>query len=80
LAPDGATSYMAECTLGKYPSFFNFKFNLLELKEIINSLNRNSSPGPDMINNYLLKLIPDSGISLLEIFELILKGKFYPKL
>jgi len=75
-----ATSYMAECTLGKYPSFFNFKFNLLELKEMINSLSRNSSPEPDMINNYLLKLIPDLGlISLLEIFELILKSKFYPK-
>jgi len=79
--PDGATSYFVEYITGKHPSFFNFKFNLLELKEIINSLKDNSSPGPDMINNSILKLIPDLGlISLLNIFELVLKGKFYPKI
>jgi len=36
---------------GKYPSYFDFKINLLELKEIINSLKSKSSPGLDMLNN-----------------------------
>jgi len=69
-------SHFAEGIRGKYPSFFDFKFNLIELKEIINSLRDKSSSGPDMINNFILKLIPDP--RLLDIFELIMKGKFYP--
>jgi len=72
---------LEECTRGCYPSYFDFKIDLLELKEIIDSLKHKSSPGLDLLNNTILKLIPDSGLeSLLEIFELILKGKLYPEI
>jgi len=70
-----------ECVRGKHPSFFYFRFDLLEVKEITSSLKIQSSPGLDMINNTILKLIPDLGLSnLLNIFERILKDKFYPKI
>jgi len=81
LTPDGMAPYLEDCIGGYYPSYFDSKINILELKEIINSLKTKSSPGPDMISNTILKLIPDPGlICLLEIFYLILKGRYYPKL
>jgi len=61
--------------------YFKFGLKLEELKEIINIVKSDSSPGPDLINNYLLKLIPDVGlVKLLEIFEDILKGKYFPSI
>jgi len=48
------------------------------LKEIISSVKADSSPGPDLINHYILKLIPDEGLAkLLKIFEDILAGKYF---
>jgi len=80
-APDGMVEFIRECIRDKYSSFFDFRFDLLELREIINSLKNKSSPGPDMLNNTILKLIPDKGLSnLLDIFERIMKGKFYPEI
>jgi len=61
--------------------YFKFGLKLEELKEIINIVKSDSSPGPDLINHYLFKLIPDVGlVKLLEIFEDILKGKYFPSI
>jgi len=63
------------------PTFFKFILRLEELKETINMVKTNSSPGPDFINHFILKkfLIPDVGlVKLVEIFQDILDGKFFP--
>jgi len=61
------------------PTFFKFRLRLEELKETINMVKTNSSPEPDLINHFILKLIPDVGlVKLVEIFEDILDGKFFP--
>jgi len=79
-APDGMVLPLEECNRSCYPSYFDFKIDLLELREIIDSLKHKSSPGLDLINNTILKLIPDTDLEcLLEIFERILKGRIYPE-
>jgi len=79
-APDGMALPLEQCTRGCYPSYFDFKIDLLELREIIDSLKHKSSPSLDLINNTILKLIPDAGLKgLSEIFERILKGRIYPE-
>jgi len=84
LSPDGVIQKFLECKAEKFPSFLDFKFRgtcLEELKEIIRSANVNNSPGLDSLIDYqILKLIPDSAlIGLLEIFELILAGNYFPE-
>jgi len=72
---------MPDCKENEVLNYFNFGFKLEELKEIISNVKPDSSPGPDLINHYILKLIPDAGlVRLLEIFELILEGKFFPSI
>jgi len=79
LAPPGLTHKMSFYKNNHYPSYFNHKIRLEEIKEIIESVNSDSSPGPDLVNYSIIKLILDLGIEkLVEIFEKILKGKFYP--
>jgi len=81
LAPAGVHLKMETYKNNFAPSFFNHKISLEELKEIIESLKSKSSPDPDLLDHSILKLIPDVGlILLLEIFEMILKGAFYPRL
>jgi len=79
LASPGLTHKLSFCKNNHYPSYFNHKIRLEEIKEIIESINADSSPGPDLVNYSIIKLIPESGIEkLVEIFEKILKGEFYP--
>jgi len=71
---------LEECYRGCYPSYFDFKIEISELREIIGSLKHKSSPGLDLINNTILKLIPVTGLEyFLTIFEQILKGSYYPE-
>jgi len=81
LAPAGLTLKLNPAKSSHFPSFFNHRFRVEEIKEIIDSLKAKSSPGPDLIDHAILKLIPDVGLArLLEVFEGILRGDFYPKL
>jgi len=79
LAPAGVTSKMPKCKESEVPNYFKYRLKLEELKEIINLVKSDNSPGPDLINHYILKLIP--GLTkLLEIFEDILDGKYFPNI
>jgi len=41
----------------KYPSFFDMEFHLSELEDLISSARENSSPGCDLINYSILKML-----------------------
>jgi len=69
---------MSVCKDNHYLSHFNYKIKIEKIKEIIESVNVNGSWGPDLLD-YSIKLIPDSDLErLLEIFEKIMRGDFYP--
>jgi len=81
LAPLGQASDMPSFKSNHFPTFFNHKIQLEELKDIIESVNLGGSPGPDLVSYSIIKLIPDIGLRRLgEIFEEILSGKFFPEL
>jgi len=81
LAPMGMSPRMAPCNVSHVPSFFSHEIKIEELQEIIDSLNSNSALGPDLLNHKIIKLIPVVGLErLLEIFNMILKGNYYPKM
>jgi len=63
LAPIGVIPKMPKCVENEVLNYFKFGLKLEELKETITivTIKSDSSPGPDLINNYLLKLIPDVG-------------------
>lgn len=48
-----------------YGRFFDLKFFVHELKDIISCCNPKSSAGPDLINNFILKLLPESALTIL---------------
>jgi len=48
---------LAPCRVNHVPSFFSHKFRVEELQEILDSLNVDSAPGPDLINHTILRLI-----------------------
>jgi len=65
----------------KYPSFFDLDFQLRELKDIIMSSKEGTSPGNDLINHPLLKLLPSIAIQvLLKIFNNILREASFPSM
>jgi len=81
LAPTGVIPKMPKCEENEFCGYFKFALKLEELREIIETVKSDSSPGPDLINHYLLKLIPDEGLTkLLVIFEDILQGKYFPNM
>lgn len=58
----------------------NDKITLEELTEVLDS-SKNTSPGPDIIPNILLKQLPASGIEcLLKIYNIIWTHKLFPKI
>jgi len=80
-ASAGVTSKFSDYIKTNNPTFFNFKLEIEKLSEIIKSTNVKSAAGPDLINHYLLKLIPDIRLKKLrDIYEMILKGIFFPSL
>lgn len=62
----------------EYVFIFNDSFSFGEIKDAIKSTKSNSAADPDLIDNYVLKIFPDSGINLLlKAFNLmILDGSF----
>jgi len=79
LAPAGVTPKLSKHKDCGAPNYFNYNLNLEELKEIIRSVKSDSSPGPDLINYNVIRLIPDEGLTkLLEIFVFVLERGYFP--
>ncbi|XP_071575663.1 uncharacterized protein [Temnothorax nylanderi] len=73
-------SFEREVTAEASSSIFEEKFSLQELKTIIMSLKVKSSPGPDLISNRLLQILPESAVNnLLDIFNQIMEDGSFPE-
>ena len=56
----------------------NKKLEISELHSVLKN-NKNTSPGPDMIPNILIKQLPDSALKcLLQIYNIIYSKKLFP--
>jgi len=79
--PSGMVNLVLDNIVSNHPSFFDMQFHLQELEEIISSAKKGSSPGKDLINNSLLKLLSMIAIQkLLDTFNKILKENSFPNM
>jgi len=65
-APFNVNQKLSDTITSKFPSFFNLEFQLGELEDIIVNAKESSSPGNDLINYTLLKLLPLIARSVIE--------------
>jgi len=78
-APSGTNQRLAD-SITEFPFFFNMEFQLSELEYIIATA-RETSPGSDLINHSLIKLLPSNAIQiLLKIYNAMLGEASFPNM
>lgn len=80
LSPSGCHNALDFSEPDQCYEFFQLPFSISELKAIIDLTKVNSSRGPNVLNNYILKLLPEVAVkALVDSFNVMLSDGTFPE-